>query len=712
MLPLAMSFWAKHVRTSTAMKKAACVAAAVLSLSASSVIAQTSDVSVTGIAGRSDTRAARTGTKTVSRNVPKMVAEGSLPPSRALDFINVENANSYHLGELPASVLRQGDEDDTGKRSGKRLRIGVARDLSFKLDALKNASVYGVPDGELRIFNVVSDKAKQVRLFLSDVDIPAGGRLYIYSREDAKQVFGPFTNRGVDATGQFWTPPVTGESVTVELFLPEGVKLDRPAFSVTKVNHIFLDPETIGADGNLKSDADTVETFAAGACNLNVTSAWAQVAKSVGKMQFSSTGGEYVCTGTLLNSVNNDLTPYFLTANHCISTASEAQSLRVTWFYDSVSASTQRSDGASLLKTSYQSDATLLMINGWLPTGLFWSGWSPSTINTNASFTALHHPRGDYKRITFGRKTGNYDGPDDFGNRSLHEVRWNTNGGTTEGGSSGSGLWTGTPDDARLTGNLLGGAAACENLTGADYYGRFDVTYPLVADLLAGGSDDLFEDNDARDTAREIGAGNLTGLVIKSTDDDWYRITVPVNGKRTLAILHNPNNGYIDVNLSRVGSTAVFSPVRNSDGTIELRNLSDVAIDYLVRIFIRGGNTRIEYGLSISSDNDKPCNFNVATQTAASVASSGASGNISVTSLSECTWTARSNVDWISVNVLFSPDGTSGNGSRSVTYQVAANTTSTPRTGTLTVAGQTITVTQRGLVKRRMFGSRVRSRLR
>ncbi len=709
MSSLAIYLWAKHVRTSTVMKKAMFVmTAVVLSLSASSVIAQTNDVSVTGIAGRGDTRA--TTRKSGSTDVSKMVAEGRLPPSRAFDFVNVDGANSYHLGELPPSVLKQGDEDDNGKRAGKRLRIGVARDLSFKLDALKNASVYSVPDGEVRIFSVVSDKAKQVRLFLSEVDIPAGGRLYIYSRENTEQVFGPFTNRGVDDTGEFWTPPVSGESATVELFLPEGVKLDSPAFTVTKVNHIFLDPETIGADGNLKTDDDTIETFAAGACNLNVTSAWAQVAKSVGKMQFSSGGGEYVCTGTLLNSVNNDLTPYFLTANHCISTASEAQSLRVTWFYDSPSASTRQSFGASLLTTSYQSDATLLMINGALPSGLFWSGWSPSTVNINTGFTALHHPQGDYKRITFGRKTGNYDGPDDEGNRSLHEVRWNTNGGTTEGGSSGSGIWTGTPNDARLVGNLLGGAAACDNLTGADYYGRFNVTYPLIAELLAGGSDDAVEDNDTRETAREISLGNLSNLIVKANDEDWYRITVPAGGTlHVLASLDFNNDANHEVEIYRPNAQTPAGKSTGSNNTIETVdaiNFTDHAVEFSVRIFL-AGDTRAKYSLSTFFLSYNSCNFG-ASPSAADIVKSGGNNGVAVrTDTSQCTWSARSNADWIVVT-----SGASGNGNGSVAYQVAANPTTSARTGTLTVAGQTITVTQRGLAKRRLFGSRVRSALR
>src|SRR3989344_3743553 len=43
----------------------------------------------------------------------------------------------------------------------------------------------------------------------------------------------------------------------------------------------------------------------------------------------------YLCTGTLLNDSRSSGTPYFLTANHCISKQSEAASLQTDWFFRS-----------------------------------------------------------------------------------------------------------------------------------------------------------------------------------------------------------------------------------------------------------------------------------------------------------------------------------------------------------------------------------------
>ena len=68
----------------------------------------------------------------------------------------------------------------------------------------------------------------------------------------------------------------------------------------------------------------------------------------------------------------------------------------------------------------------------------------------------------------------------------------------------------------------------------------------------------------------------------------------------------------------------------------------------------------------------------------------GGTGNINVTAQNRIVWQARPNVDWISV----SP--TSGAGEGSVSYQVAPYNEVATRQGTMTVAGNTVTVFQYG----------------
>jgi hypothetical protein len=73
------------------------------------------------------------------------------------------------------------------------------------------------------------------------------------------------------------------------------------------------------------------------------------------------------------------------------------------------------------------------------------------------------------------------------------------------------------------------------------------------------------------------------------------------------------------------------------------------------------------------------------------VPASGASLQINVTASTGCAWTAASNAAWITVTT-----GSSGSGPGSISFVVAPNNTPSSRTGTLTVGGQTFTITQAG----------------
>ena len=82
------------------------------------------------------------------------------------------------------------------------------------------------------------------------------------------------------------------------------------------------------------------------------------------------------------------------------------------------------------------------------------------------------------------------------------------------------------------------------------------------------------------------------------------------------------------------------------------------------------------------------CAFSIS-GTTESFDSSGGAGSVDVTAPAGCNWTATSNDSWITI-----ASGASGSGNGTVKYSVAASTARAPRAGTLTVAGQSLTVTQ------------------
>ena len=99
-------------------------------------------------------------------------------------------------------------------------------------------------------------------------------------------------------------------------------------------------------------------------------------------------------------------------------------------------------------------------------------------------------------------------------------------------------------------------------------------------------------------------------------------------------------------------------------------------------------------GVSAVSNNfafTVPCSY-TASPTTQAMAAGGGAASVAVTTTGGCAWTATGALGWVTVT-----SGGTGAGNGTVSYTVAANTSTTSRTGTLTVAGQTITITQAGV---------------
>jgi hypothetical protein len=75
--------------------------------------------------------------------------------------------------------------------------------------------------------------------------------------------------------------------------------------------------------------------------------------------------------------------------------------------------------------------------------------------------------------------------------------------------------------------------------------------------------------------------------------------------------------------------------------------------------------------------------------TAYTAPTGGGPGSVNVTAAAGCTWTAVSQVAWITVT-----SGASGSGDGPVQFAVDPNATGAQRSGTILIAGQTFTVTQ------------------
>jgi hypothetical protein len=83
------------------------------------------------------------------------------------------------------------------------------------------------------------------------------------------------------------------------------------------------------------------------------------------------------------------------------------------------------------------------------------------------------------------------------------------------------------------------------------------------------------------------------------------------------------------------------------------------------------------------------CTYSISPSSQSLDASKHTKIQVAVTATAGCSWTATSNESWITVTL-----GSSGSGNGTVEFDVERLTGSQPRTGTLTIAGQTFTVDQ------------------
>lgn len=111
---------------------------------------------------------------------------------------------------------------------------------------------------------------------------------------------------------------------------------------------------------------------------------------------------------------------------------------------------------------------------------------------------------------------------------------------------------------------------------------------------------------------------------------------------------------------------------------------------YSLTLTATGGGVTQTLPLSVSIQ--PSCSYAINPSSAAPPAAGG-TFTASVMATNGCTWTASSVVNWLTISA-----GASGTGNGIVTYAVAANTTTSSRTGSLTIAGLALTVTEAGAV--------------
>lgn len=309
-----------------------------------------------------------------------------------------------------------------------------------------------------------SEDAFSLNIIFSKFIIPKGSHINFYN-EDKSDLYGPYTFKDQLESGKFPTPIVRGEKIIVEYFEPAFVNSECE-LQISKINHGY-------------KDISSIFNKSSGACNVNINctdgSDWQTIKKSVCRIVM---GGTNLCTGTLINNVLLDGTPYLLTANHCTGQPYDEWVFYFNYESSSCSGTTgptnQTVSGCQLVATTTKLDFCLVKLSvkpqqAYSP---YYAGWDLSTtLATNT--TCIHHPSGDIKKIS---KDNNSPSVANYGSGYDYNSHWLISSwevGTTEGGSSGSALFN---QHKRIIGDLTGGQANCANSVN-DYYNRFDLAW-------------------------------------------------------------------------------------------------------------------------------------------------------------------------------------------------------------------------------------------
>jgi len=406
--------------------------------------------------------------------------------------INAEDAINDHLKDAP-------------------WRFGYKYNTNFTLE--NSGTWTELPNGD-RIWRIgiKCPNAMTVNLLFENLFIPEGAHMYMYDIDHTNKI-GAFTSKNNNSAGVLGSELIHGEHIILEYFEPARIT-NSGHLTIANVIHGYRGLNTI-------QSKLTKALNSSGDCNIDVNcplgNGWENQIRSVAMIVVNGSG---ICTGALINNTCDNGTPYFLTANHCLSGANVGSTLnwafRFNWesplgtescattanSVDPGAPYDQTAYGATVLVQGTQADHALLEINNMTVNdaetwNAYYAGWNnDDTDGSITQATGIHHPSGDVKKICRENNSPYHNTA--AGAQVWYINQWEE--GVTEPGSSGSPLFD---QNGRIIGQLYGGLAACSGTANNgqyDYYGRLGVSWSLgISTYLAPNSCGTAVTNDGWD---------------------------------------------------------------------------------------------------------------------------------------------------------------------------------------------------------------------
>lgn len=393
--------------------------------------------------------------------LPVFTLKGQIEFDKTLPAIFTKDASKLPRKELPPI--------DTAQKGSKTKDIGhKAYDFAYVHHVDLSPSNFGtwrtLPDGA-RIWQGVvhAEGAYSLNFTFNPFSLPPGAKLYLYTpgKED---IAGAFTARNNKLSGKLAVRPLAGDEVIIAYYEPAGVAKNG-RFKITRIGHDYK---------NAFGEEETTSQYCEVNINCSEGDEWQLEKRAVAKIVIDNSR---ICTGALVNNTSSNGTPYFLTASHCIGNDSEARNTVFFFNYESKECTgsegslAQSLSGSELKATAPGSnqDFTLVALTETPPAEYkpYYAGWDRGQDAPESTVT-IHHPDGDIKKISIDNDspiTGDYGAGYDENTHWLIQ-RWDV--GATEGGSSGSPLFS---EEHLIVGDLTGGEANCDNPVN-DYYAK------------------------------------------------------------------------------------------------------------------------------------------------------------------------------------------------------------------------------------------------
>lgn len=308
------------------------------------------------------------------------------------------------------------------------------------------------------------NKASSLSLLLKPFELKEGVKLFFYDSLQT-QVIGAITSKNNKQSGVLPLRTIKGDVVYCEIQMP--TYMDKYGqFTIAKIGAGYpKEPLT------LKSTEDEYFGAATLPCHLNVNCydfpKLNYTKQATCRIVFLTTKR---CTGTLLNNLSNDRTPYVITAAHCFNVEEVANEAVIYFNYESpgcenkevtpqtISGATVVSAGFHVLNKYDSLDFTLIKLSEKPPIDydVYYQGWDATNTPSTSSYV-LHHPQGDIKKISIENDPVTTVSFPEF-EPNTHWYVTNYEVGATERGSSGAGLIN---QKHRLIGTLTGGVTSC-----------------------------------------------------------------------------------------------------------------------------------------------------------------------------------------------------------------------------------------------------------